>query len=214
MLARLCGFLVWALVAASVVFWGLRLFVKSPQAPANALPVAESMAVRGDLTRLFGQAPPPPQQVAAAAPSLASRFRLFGVMAPKPSEVRAGAGGLALIAVDGKPAKPFPVGAAVDGDLVVQSVSLRTASLGPVRGGPAVLLELPPPTSPQTGSPASMVSAPPAPVFQPPPLPMPVQPPPVLPQAAPATPALEGTQPNPPVIGQPGVRRDRGPASQ
>lgn len=199
MLARLCAFLVWALVASSVVFWGLRLFVKGPQAPPNALPVAESLALRGDLTRLFGQPPPPPQVVAEPAPALASRFRLFGVMAPKPSQTRAGSSGLALIAVDGKPARPFPVGAAIDGDLVVQSVSLRTASIGPARGAAAVLLELAPPTRANTGAPAAMVSASPAPPLPPP---------------TPAAASVDAGQPSSPSTGQPGLRRDRGAATQ
>ncbi len=171
MLARLCGFLVWALVAASVVFWGLRLFVKGPAAPPNALAVAESVSVRGDLTRLFGQPPAPVEVAAAPEPALASRFRLYGVMAPRSAASAPATQGLALIAVDGKAARPYAVGASIDSDLVVQSVSLRTATIGPPRGAPAVKLELAPPTPPATGVPtASLAPPPPLPVSPPPPV--------------------------------------------
>ncbi len=54
-------------------------------------------------------------------------------------------GGAALIAVDGKAAKPYRVGATVDGKLVVQSVVGRRAVLSASMEGPAQMtLELPP----------------------------------------------------------------------
>jgi len=53
--------------------------------------------------------------------------------------------GAALISVDGKPAKPYRVGAVVDGSLVLQSVTGRKAVLtdGP-KGVAQLTLELPP----------------------------------------------------------------------
>ncbi len=51
--------------------------------------------------------------------------------------------GLALIAVDGKPARGFKVGAVIDGNLVLQSVHARGAALGPSGAATAVSLELP-----------------------------------------------------------------------
>jgi general secretion pathway protein C len=145
--ARLSAFLIWAMVAASVVFWGLRLAVHAPEAPGYTLPLGDAVSVGGDLTRLFGTAP-----VAAAAiappPEVASRFRLTGVMAPK----RPGADGVALIAIDGKLPRAFRIGAPIDGDLVLQSVSLRTAAIGPPQGKPAVVLELPPLPPAATGA--------------------------------------------------------------
>ncbi len=189
MLARLCGFLVWALVAASVVFWGLRLIVKGPVAPAQTLPVAETIAARGDLNRLFGAPPVAVAATPAPEPALASRFRLYGVMAPKANPAAPASHGLALIAVDGKPARPYAIGAAVDTDLVVQSVSLRSASIGPPRGAASVTLELAPPAPAATGVPGGATTAPlpVAPQVQlvaPPTLPVqPVQP---MPQGVPA----------------------------
>ena len=196
--------MVWALVAASVVFWGLRLFVKGPATPANALPVAESAVARGDLTRLFGPPPAAAEVVAAAAPALASRFRLFGVMAPKTAPGASAPSGLALIAVDGKPARPYPVGASIEGDLVVQSVSLRTAAIGS-RGGASVLLELPPPAPASTGVPAAFGAAAPPPPAPPIPVPPPPTFTPVTPFVAPGAGAAS-------IPG--GPRRERGVATQ
>lgn len=150
MLARLASFVIWSLVAAAAVFWGLRFGVRSPQAPSYAVPVDQSAPPRTDLARLFGA--PATVAMAAARPEAASRFRLLGVMAPKRKSRDEPANyGLALIAVDGKPAKAYTVGARLDGGLVLQSVGLRTASLGPADGGRSMLLELPTLPAPATG---------------------------------------------------------------
>jgi general secretion pathway protein C len=73
-------------------------------------------------------------------------------MAPKHSAVAGNARGVALIAVDGKLPKAYQVGSALDGELVLQSVSLRSAAIGPVRGSPTVTLELPPLPAAATGT--------------------------------------------------------------
>lgn len=151
MLARVSAFVVWALVAATAVFWGLRLSVRAPAAPAHTLPVGDSAALRGDLSRLLGAAPAPEAAAAPVAPELASRFKLLGIMAPKGAKPDSGVG-VALLAVDGKPPRAFAVGARIDESLVLQSVSLRSASIGPDKGEAALRLELPPPLPPATGT--------------------------------------------------------------
>ena len=165
MLARLSAFVIWALVAATVVFWGLRLFVRASAAPAYAVAVGDASASRGDLSRLLG-APPVNAPIANAAPAASSRFRLLGIVAPKYAQVdttRLGHG-VALIAVDGKMPKAFSVGAHVDGDLVLQSVSLRTVSIAAGQGAPAITLELPLPAVAATGSlPGAMIGGSPVP---------------------------------------------------
>jgi general secretion pathway protein C len=177
---RLLAFVIWAAVAASAVFWMLRLWSSSPTAPAHTVSVAANPPARGDLTRVFG-APPAagPAAPVATEPALASRFKLLGVAAPKDGGDEVG---LALIAVDGKPPRGFKVGAVIDGNLVLQSVHPRGAALGPSGAGPAVSLELPavpgavgtsrggsslPPMSPGAGGP--IVSVPTA-VVPPPPM--------------------------------------------
>jgi general secretion pathway protein C len=128
-------FVLWALVAASAVYWGLKL---TGRAAAATAPVAARTPAPADpaaVARLLGSSP------AAAGPvaSLSSRFALMGVVASR------GDNAAALIAVDGKPAKPFRVGSEVDTGLVLQSVEGRRAILAASAGGPpAVTLELPP----------------------------------------------------------------------
>jgi general secretion pathway protein C len=175
MFSRLSAFVIWSLVAATLVFWALRIGVQSPKAPAYAIPVDRAQAPRGDLARLFGAAP----VVAAATETpreAPSRFRLVGVMAPKSSTPEGtGAYGLALIAVDGKPAKAFAVGSKLDNDLVLQSVGLRTASIGTSQGARSVLLEMPALAAPATGvlPPPGAPAAAAAPAVRPPGVPVP-----------------------------------------
>ena len=139
---RVIAFVIWAAVAASAMFWALRLGASSPLAPAHTVAVGAAVAPRGDLTRLFGAAPV--RDVGGPAvvvqTSLSGRFRLLGVAAPRQGGDRTG---LALIAVDGKPARSYAVGAPVDGELVLQSVHARGAQLGAKGAPPQVTLELP-----------------------------------------------------------------------
>lgn len=131
-------FAVWALVAAGTAYWGLKLTARAGGAPAA--PLAHRAVAPVDpvaVARLLGASP----MAAAAAPvaSLASRFALVGVVASRSRQ------GAALISVDGKPAKPFRVGTAVEEGLVLQSVDSRRATLAATADGPAmVTLELPP----------------------------------------------------------------------
>jgi general secretion pathway protein C len=213
--ARLSAFLVWAALAASAVFWGLRLAGASPVAPPHTLPVGEAAVAHGDLTRLFG-AEPVPSAEAAPVPTLSSRFKLIGLAAPR----AAGTPGVALISVDGKPARAYRLGAAVDADLVVQSIEPRAVALG-VRGtAPSARLELPPLPPPSTGTlaPAATEAAT-APAPQPmPPTPLPQGTPPAtqpVPQVAPVpTPGgPPGIVPKPGVVTPAGTMRPQQPPS-
>ena len=142
---------VWALAAGSGLYWGLQLFVQAPAAPAYTQTAAISPALNGDLTRLLGNDPPPaPPEAAPAEVAADARFQLIGVVSP-PSR-QAAREGVALIAVDGNPAKAFRVGAVVEGNNVLQSVAARGVTLGPRDGPPLVALNLPPPTPAATGS--------------------------------------------------------------
>jgi len=127
--------LVWCAVAFSAVTWGLRWSAtgESPShaaAAAQALPEVDVSAA----ARSLGAAP----AQAAVAPPLASRFQLQGVMA---GGLHAGA---ALMAVDGKSAKPYRVGAVVADGLVLQSAQGRRVTIGASMDGPQTLvLDLP-----------------------------------------------------------------------
>jgi general secretion pathway protein C len=173
MVSRWTALLVWALVAACGVFWGLKLFAQPLTAPPQTQVAAPAVATGGDLSRLFGAEPPPP--VAAAAPPPppeSSRFQLIGVLAAPSAAAQSQ--GVALIAVDGKLPRAFKVGAVIDGEHVLKSVQPRAVAIGPRNGVATVSLELPPLPPPATGVPTPVmgVAAPgamPAQVFVPPP---------------------------------------------
>jgi len=156
MTAKWWAFGLWAAVAASAVFWGLKLFVPGTPVPPHASVAALAASPRGDLTRLLGADPVAP---VAALPPASARFQLVGVVAPRsafPSRE-----GVALIAMDGKPPKAYRVGATLEDNLVLQSVAQRGASLGPRGGAATVALDIPPPAPAATGA-LPQAGAPPA----------------------------------------------------
>jgi general secretion pathway protein C len=134
------SFVLWTLVGLSAVYWGLKLggpgrSANVPVPPPRTVPPSDPAAI----ARLLGSAPAALPAPGALVPSLASRFQLVGVVAG----VHSG-GGAALIAVDGRPAKSYRVGASVAEGMVLQSVRGRQAVLGPAVDGPATLtLQLP-----------------------------------------------------------------------
>lgn len=148
MSSRLSAFVIWALVALVAMFWGLRLTARAAPAPANAVPVNDSVRLAGDMTRLFG-AEPVAQAEAPSTPT-DSRFKLIGVMAARPDDAGLSTG-LALIAIDDKPARPFAAGARIDERLVLKTVGPRSAALGPQDGAATIVLEIPPLAAPATG---------------------------------------------------------------
>lgn len=158
---------VWLLVGLSAVYWGLKLFVRPAPVPPQAGTVATTQALRGDLTRLLGTAPEPEADEASQPAVAAARFRLVGVVAPR--SPRAAAEGVALIAIDGKPARAYRVGAAVEGDLVLQTVRARGADLGARgAGAPAVALSIQPLPPAATGVPGAPAGALPPGMARPP----------------------------------------------
>ncbi|MGE5865011.1 MAG: hypothetical protein ACM32J_07920 [Rhizobacter sp.] len=158
-------------------------------APAHAVAVVDAGTTRSDLSRLFGV-----EQVAAAAapPPESTRFKLLGVLAP-PGAVQSAGPGVALISVDGKPPRPYRAGARVEDRLVLQSVGLRTAALGPADGPAAFTLEIPrmPDAATGTLSPVDPSQL----QFTPPPAVVPPPPPPPTPAPAPADAVPPGTDP-------------------
>ena len=177
MLARGLSFLVWAAVAASALYWGLQLFVTPQAAPAHTQSAVSAPLANADMSKLFG-IEIAPLVAAPTAPTVDARFQLVGVVAPRSSA--AGSQGVALIAIDGKPARAYRVGAVIDGATVLQAVQSRGAVLGPRGGAPLATLRLPPLPVAATGSLPGAVSggtaAPPG---------LPQAPPQALPQALP-----------------------------
>ena len=138
MTSRLLSLLIWAAVAASAVYWGLRLFTHPTPVPAGAAVANAPAPAAGNLARLLGMPPVQAVAVAAAAP-VDSRFRLVGVVAPRIGQ----ASGLALISVDGKPARAVGVGREIEPGLRLLAVSQRQAELGVTGSAPALTLALP-----------------------------------------------------------------------
>jgi len=133
---RSATFFLWGLAAASAAYWALKL--SRPQSFAAAPAVrATAPADAAAVARLLGFSPRAALP-SAPAPGLASRFALVGVVAG-PSRR-----GAALIAIDGKPARPFRVGSVLEDGLLLQAVEGRRAVLAASAEGPALLtLELP-----------------------------------------------------------------------
>ena len=192
--AGLLTALVWALVAGSALFWGLRAGGTGQPAQAQLAGGPAVGAVPVDtrtVARVLGA--PEPTQAAAPVPDVTSRLALRGIVT---HEGR----GAALIAVDGKPAKPVRVGAAlegVEGGWKVISLTPRTVLLR--AGEQQARLEMPPLSARSSAGDAAapMRAAPqPAPGQTPPgvvPQPSPTMPGQILPGA--------GMMPTPPAVG-------------
>jgi general secretion pathway protein C len=126
----------WGLVAASAAYWAMKLSTGGTAVPAAVAVRTPAPADPAAVARLLGATARPAE--AAPVASLASRFVLLGVVGSR------GQQGAALIAVDGRPAKPFRIGASVDEGLVLQSVEGRRAVLAPdMQAAPSLVLELP-----------------------------------------------------------------------
>jgi len=122
----------WLAVGLSAGYWTLQALGRSavtPLAVAAPSPIqVDSLAV----ARVLGAQPA--LAVAPSAPvATGTQYNLLGVVA------YSAAGGAALIGVNGQPPRPYRVGAALEGGLVLQSVSRRAARLGASMEGPATV---------------------------------------------------------------------------
>jgi general secretion pathway protein C len=134
---RAVTFALASLAALSATYWVLKstqshsVSIAAPPA-SSAFTLADPKAV----ARALGGGATAPHGAAEVAGH--ARFVLVGVLAEGARK------GVALISVDGKPAKPFAVGGAVADGLVVQSVLGRRATLATaVDGSAQAMLELP-----------------------------------------------------------------------
>ena len=143
---RFATFLVWLIAAGSAVYWALQ-FVRPLSSPFSAAVAAPNPGLGIDAQALAkglgGGASPQPEK-ASAPPSVtslqASRFVLTGVVVQKGSASR----GVALIAVDGKPPRPYRVGSPLTVGVLLHSVSAGKAMLATAAdAAPALTLELP-----------------------------------------------------------------------
>jgi general secretion pathway protein C len=139
--------LVWAALAGSLVFWGLRLLARPGAVPAQVQTVAIDQAVRGDVLRLLGAVAPVGTAAAPPPPPAAARFKLVGAVASV-----GGGAGWAVLSVDDQPPRVVRVGGVVDGDWVVQGVTAKGVQIGPAGAPAQLMLDLPQLPPPATGT--------------------------------------------------------------
>ena len=151
---RIATFLLAALAAASAAYWALKWSAPAATGSAPSAALSFSRAAQTDpqvVARLLGGGQ---KTVLTLVESAASRFKLMGVVANRAH------GGYALIAVDGKPARPYQVGAALNESLVLKSVAPRSAALAASADGPvSFTLELPVLSSTPSSKAAPVVAA-------------------------------------------------------
>jgi general secretion pathway protein C len=129
--ARLVSVLLFAALCAIVAGWALQLLApRTPIAPGGAVAQAQPATDLSAAGQLFGGAPRQIDRVAEGP----TNIQVAGVLA-------AGSRGVALLAVDGRPAKPFAVGEAVTDGTTVRSVSGDAVELE--RGGRPMRLAAP-----------------------------------------------------------------------
>jgi general secretion pathway protein C len=127
-----------ALAAASVVFWGLKIGAPTPvQVSAAALTTAQAEAVDWAASARALGAKKNSEAPAARALN-AQRWVLTGVVRAGTSE------GMALIAAEGQPAKPYRLKSRLEEGLFLVALEPRLAHLGPSPEGPvSISLTLP-----------------------------------------------------------------------
>jgi general secretion pathway protein C len=202
-LARIVSVLLFAALCAIVAAWALQLLApRSPIAPSGAVAQAQPPTDLSAAGQLFGGAPRPVDSIAEGP----SNIQVAGVLA-------AGARGVALLAIDGRPAKPFAVGEsladgstvrAVTGDAVELERGGRPMRLAaPARGSIEVLTSGPQRTSGAAAPPAPAAGQPP-PAGLPPTPGLPPLPARALPPAGAAATAAEPVAMPQPAPGAPG----------
>jgi general secretion pathway protein C len=147
---RFATFLVWLLAAGCAVYWALQ-FVRGPSTPLSAAVAApapsagalDAQALARGLGGGKAQLSSPTEVVAAPSAFQAARFLLTGVVVQRSSRP-ANQQGVALVAVDGKPPRPYRVGSQLADGVVLHSVSPGKAMLSAsADAAPGLSLELP-----------------------------------------------------------------------
>ncbi len=142
---RVMAFLLWTLAALTATYW-LMKSIGLAEAPVRAGTIAAQAPTvnSADLTRVLGPAVLTPATTATTAAAElaidpASKMRLLGVVAGRRNA------GVALIALEGQPARPYRVGSKVTADYRLTRVATRSATLAPSADGAAsITLELAP----------------------------------------------------------------------
>lgn len=133
---RLFTLLVWLLVGLCTAYWAFKFVTTKPVEATAALATPTVVVDSKAIAKLLGATDNVAKQPTTTAAS--TKFVLFGLAAT------AGGKGVALIALDGKPARPYRVGSVVADDLVLKSISKTGVVLAASLTSPeGVTLELP-----------------------------------------------------------------------
>ena len=144
--SRIVAFMLWALAAMLATFWLLKVAgVSEAPVKAGAIGVETPAVDVQNLARALGPAPvtgTATADVPAQISDAGARMRLLGVVAGRKS------GGIALIAIEGQPPRPYRVGSQVDANHTLIRVATRSATLSPTQpNSPPCTLEVPPTTT-------------------------------------------------------------------
>ena len=152
-LLRLASFAVWALVAFAAAFWALKLLPAPPT--AASVPSVAPAAVVADaapMIRLLGSSATKVSTTPEGERKevdTSSRFVLTGVVIGRSNT------GVALIAVDGKGARPYRVGGEIADGHTLHSVASRSATVSVKATGATFTVELPTRSAERPATPAS-----------------------------------------------------------
>ncbi len=129
----------WLAAGLSAGYWVLQFLGRSPVTPVSTVATAPAPPDPQAVARALGSMPAMAASAdAAPVASAPARYVLLGVVTTGAER------GAALIAVDNQPPRPYRVGAALDGGLVLQAVTRNTVRLGPSLRAPASMeLSLP-----------------------------------------------------------------------
>ena len=164
---RILTLLAWALAAWSVTYWVLQFQGAAPTAAAPAPPPAQALAAEpADVAKVFGpaietKAPEPVAVAVVAVVDPSTRFSLSGVVASRAP------GGVALLSVEGRPARPYRVGAIIDDAYTLKSVTSRSAVLVEKSSGTTFTVALAASGSAMPGSGPAVQGAPGTPATSP-----------------------------------------------
>ena len=129
--------LLWMAAGLSAGYWVLLAAGRSPLTPLSLAAPSALEVDTASVARVLG-ARPEAAQAPVVPVATATQYSLSGVVATNAP------GGAALIAVNGQLPRPYRVGASLEGGLVLQAVTRRTARLGASGDGPTTVeLSLP-----------------------------------------------------------------------
>jgi general secretion pathway protein C len=133
---RVFTLLIWLLVGLCAAYWAFKFVTTKPVEATAALAAPTGVVDSKAVGKLLGAT-----DAVAGKPAntpASTKFVLFGLASS------AGGQGVALIALDGKPAKPYRVGSAVADDLLLKSISKTGVMLATsLQAADGVTLELP-----------------------------------------------------------------------